>query len=136
MPQARCNCGAITVEAASAPKDPILCYCSNCQRSSAGLCSVNYIFQKPDVQIHDPSGALRSYRDGDTRSGNVLTRQFCGVCGSPVSTLLSDDSPIIVIKAGLFDGPLPEPIDEVWTESKAAWMKIVKQERGERAMLS
>lgn len=45
---------------------------------------------------------------------------------SPVTTYLSDESPIAIVKAGLFDGPTPEPAREVWTEGKAAWMKVVQ----------
>lgn len=54
---------------------------SNCQRAGAAPFSINYFFAKSEVDIKDPQGVLKEYRDGDTKSGNIITRKFCGNCG-------------------------------------------------------
>jgi hypothetical protein len=83
------------------------------------------MLDKTDVKIDGANGSLKSYKDSDTKSGNSIIRQFCGNCGrcvhtditlsglklissSPVASLLSEDSPKIILKAGLFEN-LPPP---------------------------
>jgi hypothetical protein len=40
-----------------------------------------HILSKSDVSIEDANSVLKSYEDRDTKSGNLLVRQFCGKCG-------------------------------------------------------
>jgi hypothetical protein len=54
---------------------------SNCKRAGSAPFSIVYMLDKSEVEIKDPSGALKSYEDRDTKSGNLLIRQFCGNCG-------------------------------------------------------
>jgi hypothetical protein len=105
--EGHCNCGSIRVNLPSLPSRSVVCYwyvahhlltprlcpyifslhvlisslSDNCQRSSAGLCSTNYMVEKTDVDIKDPHGYLKNYKDGNTKSNSVITRQFCGNCG-------------------------------------------------------
>jgi hypothetical protein len=41
---------------------------------------------------------------------------------SPVATLLANDSPKIIVKAGLFDFPVPPPVIEAFTEGRPEWL--------------
>jgi hypothetical protein len=54
---------------------------ANCRRAGGSIGSIVYMFEEADVQISDPDGKLKSYKDNDTNSGKPVTRQFCGNCG-------------------------------------------------------
>jgi hypothetical protein len=100
MAEGRCNCASIKVSIPEMPKESIICYwydyvyrfsrggllcllCSaNCRRAGSAPGSIIYMFDKSEVTIDDSKGTLKSYRDGDTKSGNTITRQFCSNCGS------------------------------------------------------
>jgi hypothetical protein len=53
----------------------------NCRRAGSSVGSIIYLLDNSEVKIDDPNGALKSYKDGDTKSGNSIVRQFCGNCG-------------------------------------------------------
>lgn len=54
---------------------------SNCRRAGSCAGSILFPVDKPDVTIHDAGGNLKTYKDTDTKSGNTVTRKFCGICG-------------------------------------------------------
>lgn len=57
------------------------CHCSNCRKSSGSYVSANLRIESKTITIADPQGSLKKYEDGDTASGNVVVREFCGGCG-------------------------------------------------------
>lgn len=129
--EGRCNCGSIRVVVSTELKETVLCYCSNCRRSSAGLCSVNYAIGPDKITVNDPNGNLKSYKDNDTSSGNPVTRQFCGNCGSPVVTLIGPEAPVVFLKGGLFD-KTPAPTMEVFKTDKPDWVTFPGLEKTEK----
>jgi hypothetical protein len=46
------------------------------------------------------------------------------ICHSPVATVLSEDSPKIILKSGLFEH-LPAPSHKFFEEEKPSWMEVV-----------
>ncbi|KAF2011371.1 hypothetical protein BU24DRAFT_466084 [Aaosphaeria arxii CBS 175.79] len=128
--EGRCNCGSIKVKLPDPAPSPILCYCFNCRRASAGICSANYMVPWADVTVSDPNKALKTYKDSDTISGNTITRHFCGTCGCPIYSLTSPDSPMVILKGGLFEHT-PAPIHEVFTQDKVPWASFQIQEKKE-----
>ncbi|EMD87740.1 hypothetical protein COCC4DRAFT_62517 [Bipolaris maydis ATCC 48331] len=131
MAEGRCNCGGIKVSIPALPEKTMICYCSNCRRAGSTIGSLIYLLDKSEVNIKDPNGNLKSYKDSDTKSGKPITRQFCGNCGCPIATLISDDSPIVVLKSGLFEH-IPAPADKSFAEEEPSWIKIL--EPGEKRM--
>ncbi|OSS44785.1 hypothetical protein B5807_10673 [Epicoccum nigrum] len=98
MAEGRCNCASIKVSIPEMPKESIICYCANCRRAGSAPGSIIHMLDKSEVTIDDSKGTLKSYRDGDTKSGNTIIRQFCSNCGSPIGSMLSEDSPKIFLK--------------------------------------
>ncbi|KAF2468905.1 uncharacterized protein BDR25DRAFT_289884 [Lindgomyces ingoldianus] len=118
-----CNCGSITITLPSLPSRSILCYCFNCRRAG-GPCSVNYVIELSEIEIEDAQNTLKSYQDSNTKSGNTITRRFCGNCGSPVMSLVPGMTKVFV-KGSLFDS-MSEPNSEFFLERKPDWMEGVK----------
>ncbi|KAF2112875.1 Mss4-like protein [Lophiotrema nucula] len=122
-----CNCESIKITLAELPPKSALCYCKNCRRAGSAAFTVNYLIDRKDVELQDPNGALKTYVDKNTTSGNTLYRKFCGNCGSPVMSVMSPDNPMVILKGGLFNH-LPEPLHEVFTHDKAPWLDVKKEE--------
>lgn len=98
MAEGRCNCASITVSIPELPKESVICYwyathsshspftlltahSSNCRRAGSTPGSLIYVMNKSEVTFTDPKHNLKSYDDGDTKTGNHIIRQFCGKCG-------------------------------------------------------
>ncbi|KAF1847011.1 uncharacterized protein K460DRAFT_363126 [Cucurbitaria berberidis CBS 394.84] len=125
MTQGRCNCSKIKVSIPSLPEQSAICYCSNCRRAGSSVGSIVYIFNKTDVTIDDPSSSLKSYKDCDTKSGNTITRQFCGNCGCPIMSLFAGETPQVILKGGIFEH-IPAPAFKSFDHEEPTWMKVVK----------
>jgi hypothetical protein len=70
------------------------------------------------------SGELRHY-DTTAESGNVSTRGFCPICGSPILFKTSGFADLIFLTAGSLDDPnLFEPGMVVFTDSAQSWDHI------------
>ena len=79
-----CLCGAITVKVSdpdlhTQPRGH-LCHCANCRKTSGSAYGANLMIESEKVEI---TGAdqMKEYRDSRTRSGNTISRFFCGNCG-------------------------------------------------------
>ena len=94
-----CLCGAVRYEAKSAPRATRVCWCRLCQKLGAGSGTVNLVFRSEDVQI---DGELTTYTC-TADSGTVMTRGFCGICGTPVTTQGDTRKHQIVLRAGTLD---------------------------------
>lgn len=50
-------------------------------------------------------GSLRKYHDANTKSGNVMERQFCKKCGASLFLRpLREGADVIIVCAGTIDG--------------------------------
>ena len=116
MIQGGCNCGAIRYRIEGKPVVVAQCHCKNCQRQSGSAFSVNLIVPAEGVST---TGILTTYEDRDTLSGNPVYRRFCGACGSPIFSNLSDSNGMSIVKVGTLDVPAPfAPSISVWTSTK------------------
>lgn len=115
-----CLCGAVRYTLTSEPAMPMVCHCKHCQRQSGSAFSTIVAVPKSDCSV---SGDVSSYID-TADSGNMITRQFCGRCGSPLFTL-SDTMPgMIFVKAGtLDDTDAYTPQVHIWAKSKQGWVE-------------
>lgn len=97
-----CACGAIRYEIAAEPLAMVDCQCLDCQRKS-GTGHGSY--------LTFPSGGVRTLTGEATRwdivadSGNVKTRAFCPVCGSPVYMTYAAMPDVLTVHAGSLDDP-------------------------------
>ncbi len=117
----RCLCGAVNYTIEGDIQMCGVCHCKNCQRQAGSSYSV--LFGVLDDQI-EISGELTTYKD-HAESGNIVHRQFCGTCGSPVKTSLPSQPGMTYIKAGTLDDTSAlHPQIHFWTASKQHWVEI------------
>lgn len=119
----RCLCGAISYEIDNAPAMMGVCHCKNCQRQAGSAFST--LAGVPKAELHFLAGEPKLYRDGDTESGNVVERYFCGDCGSPIYSALPGTPETIYLKTGTLDDTSGfAPRFHVWCDSKQQWFEL------------
>ena len=115
-----CLCGNIRYKSEAEPLVTVLCNCINCQKQSGGAYSLNIVMPKGSLEIQ---GEMTTYVDtGD--SGSTLDRNFCGRCGSSISSEPSLMDTITVLKAGtLDDTSWVRPVMEIYCDSAQQWTR-------------
>jgi len=63
-------------------KGAVLCHCTNCQKFSGSAFAYNHRFLHGELKVTAGEEWVRRYEDGETKTGNVLMRHFCGKCVS------------------------------------------------------
>jgi hypothetical protein len=116
-----CLCGVVRYTSRSMPTRTVICHCKNCQRQSGSSFSIVSIFNSSDFEI---LGETVDYPDrGD--SGNVVTRRFCGKCGSPLISEVASRPGVTIVKAGtLDDASWLKPEAHIWCRSAQPWVVI------------
>ena len=120
--QGGCACGEIRYQCTSEPVVVIDCHCRDCQRASGGAMATTAFVNRSDFKLL--RGTPRSC-EFKADSGNLIARQFCGVCGSPVFTDAKGYPDIWGVKAASLDDPASiEPGMHIWTSSAQPWDHI------------
>jgi len=117
----RCNCGAITVAIEAEPVSARQCWCRQCQKIAGGGPTNNAIFPADAVALN-----------GETRqhgyvaaSGNTLTQEFCGDCGTPIMAHSSARPHLRTVRLGLLDeGHGLVPNAAIWLDEAPDWALI------------
>jgi hypothetical protein len=80
--------------------------------------TVNVFFPSEAVKVE---GAL-SDDTSQAASGNLMHRQFCPTCGTPVFTQTEARRHMIGVRAGTLDDPeIGKPQMTIWTSSAPSW---------------
>ena len=116
-----CQCGAVRYRLRASPLSVYNCHCKDCQRFSGSAWSMSMIVKDEDFEVLGGETA-RYERQAD--SGRVVTMNFCAHCHG----WLWNQPPapgVVVVRAGSLDDiDWAEPVGNIWTDSKAAWVKI------------
>jgi hypothetical protein len=120
--QGGCACGEIRYECAAEPLIVIHCHCRDCQRSSGTQMGTTAFIPRSAFKLL--TGTPRSC-EFTADSGNILIRQFCGTCGSPLFLDPRGFSHVWGVKAASLDDPSwLKPGVHIWTESAQPWDRI------------
>jgi hypothetical protein len=95
-----CYCGAVRYEAGGEPTFKAQCHCRECQYITGG--GPNMFMMMPADGFRYTKGAPKQFTRSDIP--NPMTREFCGVCGTHLTTR-PPGMPAIVIKVGTLDNP-------------------------------
>ena len=74
-----CLCGAIRYEVTGEPVRVAHCHCDDCRRATGASFATNVFFKEDDIKILQ--GTPKQFRHA-ADSGNTMTKEFCGDCGS------------------------------------------------------
>jgi hypothetical protein len=97
----RCYCGAVRYEADGPPGFKGQCHCRECQYITGGAENVFMIV--PSAGFRYVQGAPKTFTRGDIE--NAVTREFCGECGTHITTRVPRDPSIVILKVGTLDDP-------------------------------
>jgi hypothetical protein len=110
-----CLCGSVRFRSSSVPRQSTLCHCTSCRRAS-GAHSLGWAaVATGDFEF--TAGAPVEYR-----SSPLVTRTFCGACGSPLTYRHGDWPEIVDVAIGSLDSPgdFP-PVDHIWMSDAVTW---------------
>lgn len=120
-----CLCGAVRYEYAGEVGSAGYCHCEDCRRTSGSAFGVSVRVAASGFRI--TRGQPKSFtKPGD--SGRLVTRCFCGDCGSPLYTLPPLHPDVVFIKAGSLDDPsVVVPNRQAWMRSRVDWAEILPE---------
>ena len=118
----QCQCGEIAFEIVEAPLATWVCYCTECQKLSAGVQSTT--MGVPAEHFRLTRGRLKTSQRGSD-SGRINEAHFCGTCGNRIYHLDPDHPEELRVKTGaLEDQSLVNPEAHLWLRSKPAWVPV------------
>jgi hypothetical protein len=121
-----CLCGEITYTCDADPIITAICHCTECQRQAGTAYSIIVGVAREELHI---AGTPKVFDTIGDDTGATAHRNFCGTCGSPILSVLSNADDIAWIKAGtLNDASWLEPELEAWTSSAQPWALTAERE--------
>lgn len=128
----RCLCGRVSVTAMTEPIRMAQCHCLDCQKSTGTGHANNALFQAADVEITGDTLTFPVTAD----SGNVLTRHFCGTCGSRVFQTNTGRPGMVMLPVGIFeDSSWYKPQMVLYTGRRTVWDPPVPGAQAFEAMM-
>ncbi len=126
-----CFCGAVRYRIDGRPRQITHCHCSHCRRTSGAPFLTWVEFEAAGFEIVTGS-------PGRFESRPLVTRQFCGQCGTQLTHQHTDATETISVTAGSLDHPeVVEPQNHVWCDRMLPWIELADElpryglERGE-----
>jgi hypothetical protein len=95
-----CYCGALRYAAEGEPRLRGECYCRPCQHFTGG--GANLFMLMPPDGFRWTRGEPKRFTRSDRE--NAVTREFCGDCGTQLTTR-RPGLPLLVLKVGTLDDP-------------------------------
>jgi hypothetical protein len=96
-----CACGALRYAISGEPMVSNDCQCRDCQRESGTGHGSHLTFARTGVTVTGEA----THWDMVADSGNVKTRAFCPLCGSPVFMTFAAMPDVFTIRAASLDDP-------------------------------
>lgn len=115
-----CQCGAVRYQLKASPLSVYNCHCKDCQRYSGAAWSMSMVVRDEDFEATGETAVYERVAD----SGNVIRMHFCARCHGWMWNEPANRG-IKVGRAGTLDDmDWAEPVGNIWTSSKPAWVKI------------
>lgn len=117
----RCLCGSVTFECSAEPQAVVHCCCEDCRRSSGTGHCTHIVMPESAFTL---KGKVTTYAH-KADSGNTVTKQFCGTCGSPVYSTNSGYPGAVFPRASILDNPeMVQPQMVVYASRAVSWDKL------------
>jgi hypothetical protein len=113
-----CLCGAIRFTCTAAPQVVGHCHCVDCRKSSGTGHCTHLIVPADAFEVK----GLVTFYDRPADSGNVVSRGFCGTCGSPIYSKNAAMPGMVFPRASVLDDPnVVTPQMIVYASRAPAW---------------
>lgn len=113
-----CLCGAVRFKCTEDPQLVGHCHCVDCRKSSGTGHCTHLVVPETAFSV---VGAVTFY-DRAADSGNVVSRGFCGTCGSPIYSRNSAMPGVVFPRASVLDNPeVLKPQMIVYASRAPAW---------------
>jgi hypothetical protein len=120
-----CLCGAVRYLCNEAPVSVYHCHCRDCQKASGAAFATCLLMNESAVEV--TAGRPRQF-SVESADGKVVTRLFCGDCGSQLFTQAAVLPNLRIVKAGtLDDASWLKPEVHLWTSTKQPWLALSDQ---------
>ncbi|MFM6075748.1 MAG: GFA family protein [Dolichospermum sp.] len=117
-----CLCGYVRYEYDGELDSANYCHCRDCRKTTGSAFNIGIRLHSDLLRI--VAGQVKGYTKAG-ESGNIITREFCPECGSPLFTRSPTKRQFIWVKAGSLDDPkCVKPIHQIWTDSAVPWAYI------------
>ncbi|MBI4515242.1 MAG: GFA family protein [Deltaproteobacteria bacterium] len=114
-----CRCGAIRYRCTAEPAAFVHCYCRDCQYASGGASSSVLVVMQESVSVEGSPASFSVAAD----SGTMVSRLFCGQCGTPLFARNAATTSLLGIKVATLDDPSwLQPSAHIWTDSAPPWV--------------
>jgi hypothetical protein len=118
---ASCACGQLHLACQGAPVRISMCHCLDCQKRTGSTFGVQVRFPLDRVTIEGQASQFTRKAD----SGNILTFNFCPVCGSTIYWQQSSQPDLIAVAVGAFADPhFPVPRISVYERRRHSWVSV------------
>ncbi|KAG2011323.1 DUF636 domain-containing protein [Coprinopsis cinerea AmutBmut pab1-1] len=121
-----CLCGGVAWQIQGEPFTYVICHCVNCKKSGGGPFQANAFFKPQNVNVIKGKDLVKDYVDGDTKSGNAITRSFCSNCGSSLFISPAAGGITIVHSANIKGSEAWVPRKEFFGHDKCNWLGEIK----------
>ncbi|MDE5457256.1 aldehyde-activating protein [Bradyrhizobium sp. CSA112] len=113
-----CLCGAVRFKSTADAQMVGHCHCIDCRKSSGtGHCTHLVV---PEQAFY-VTGSVTLY-DRAADSGNIISRGFCGTCGSPIYSKNSGMPGVVFPRASVLDDPeIAKPQMVVYASRAPSW---------------
>jgi hypothetical protein len=119
------GCGAIRFACEAGGAQAVHCFCRDCQKATGGAFAM--VVGISAAQFALLAGSPKRWAVTGTSGGRAL-RQFCGACGSPLSTIADHAPGMVFVKVGAFDDPSwLEPRLACWTSQELPWARMPRE---------
>jgi len=117
-----CQCRNVHYVVKQPPVITVVCYCTDCQKTSAGALSITMMLDREDFELLN--GELAFY-DRKADSGNTARCFFCPTCSNRIYHENPENNQVIRLKPGtLDDTSIIKPEMHVWTRSAQPWVEL------------
>ncbi|KAH8704802.1 Mss4-like protein [Talaromyces proteolyticus] len=124
-----CSCGKITYRINLSAHDVlpkiVLCHCYACKTNTGSSFSTNIIVSGLEF-LKDLPKVYLDPADG----GRHCRRQFCGDCGTPLTSQSQEGGPVFAVKWGTLDKNSRDRIDtvelEIYVKRRDLWLKQIE----------
>jgi hypothetical protein len=113
-----CLCGAVRFKSTADAQAVGHCHCIDCRKSSGTGHCTHLIVPEQAFYV---TGSVTFY-DRAADSGNIVSRGFCGTCGSPVYSKNSAMPGVVFPRASVLDDPeIAKPQMVVYASQAPSW---------------